>query len=154
MNRRQFLKSTSTAALALSAATYVPTTFAAEKPRRVGLIGAGWYGKSDLWRLVQVAPIEIVSICDPDKHMLAEAVEIASQRQKSRKKPRTYGDYRQMLKEKDLDIVLIGSPDHWHALHCIAAIETGADVYCQKPISRDVREGEAMLDAARKHKRV
>jgi len=68
----------------LSAASYVPTTFAAEKARRVGLIGAGWVtARSDLWRLVQVAPIEIVSICDPDKHMLAEAVEIASQRQKS-----------------------------------------------------------------------
>ena len=150
MNRRQFLKKTSAAALVLSAASYVPTTFAAEKTRRVGLIGAGWYGKSDLWRLVQVAPIEIVSICDPDKHMLAEAVEIAGQRQKGRKAPRTYNDYREMLKEKDLDIVLVGSPDHWHALHAIAAMESGADVYCQKPISRDVREGEAMLDAARR----
>src|SRR3989454_1213274 len=86
--------------------------------------------------------------------MLAEAVEIASQRQKSRKQPRTYGDYREMLKEKDLDIVLVGSPDHWHALHAIAAMESGADVYCQKPISRDVREGEAMLDAARRYQRV
>jgi len=71
MNRRQFLKTTSAAIFGLSAATYVPTTFAAEKPKRVGLIGCGWYGKSDLWRLVQVAPIEIVSLCDPDKHMLA-----------------------------------------------------------------------------------
>lgn len=154
MNRRQFLKIGSTALLALSAATYAPTTFAAEKTRRVGLIGAGWYGKSDLWRLVQVEPVEIISICDPDKHMLAEAVDIASQRQKSKKKPRTYGDYREMLKEKDLDIVLVGSPDHWHALHAIAAMEAGADVYCQKPISRDVREGEAMLDTARRLNRV
>src|SRR6266404_4198050 len=109
MNRRQFLKQSSTALLALTAASYAPTTFAADKPKRVGLIGAGWYGKSDLWRLVQVAPVEIVSICDPDKHMLAEAVEIAGQRQKSRKQPRTYKDYREMLKEKDLDIVLVGS---------------------------------------------
>ena len=124
------------------------------KIRRVGLIGAGWYGKSDLWRLVQVAPVEIVSICDPDKQMLAGAVEIAQQRQKSKKAPRTYTDHREMLKEKDLDLVLVGSPDHWHALHTIAAIEAGADVYAQKPISVDVREGEAMLDAARKHKRV
>ena len=154
MNRRQFLKRSSTAVIALSAASYVPTTFAAEKARRVGLIGAGWYGKSDLWRLVQVEPVEIISICDPDKHMLAEAVEIASQRQKSKKQPRTYNDYREMLKEKDLDIVLVGSPDHWHALHAIAAMESGADVYCQKPISRDVREGEAMVDAARRLKRV
>src|SRR5262249_17825903 len=154
MNRREFLRKSSAAVLALSAASYVPTTFAAEKTRRVGLIGAGWYGKSDLWRLVQVSPIEIVSICDPDKNMLSEAVEIASQRQKSKKAPRTYTDYREMLKEKGLDIVLVGSPDHWHALHAIAAMEAGADVYCQKPISRDVREGEAMLDAARKLKRV
>src|SRR5215831_16389715 len=106
MNRRQFLKRSSTALLALSAASYVPTTFAAEKPRRVGLIGAGWYGKSDLWRLVQVAPVEIVAICDPDQHMLAEAVAIAAQRQKSAKPPRTYKDYREMLKEQQLDIVL------------------------------------------------
>ncbi len=124
------------------------------KPRRVGLIGAGWYGKSDLWRLVQVAPVEIVSICDTDSKMLAGAVEIASQRQKSKKEPRTYKDYRQMLAEKDLDIVLIGSPDHWHALQAIAAIESGADVYLQKPISVDVLEGEAILKAARKNKRV
>src|SRR5690349_6862180 len=134
MNRRQFLKKTSTAALALSAASYVPTTFAAEKPRRVGLIGAGWYGKSDLWRLVQVAPVEIVAICDPDQHMLAEAVTIAGQRQKPAKPPHTYKDYREMLKEQQFDIVLVGSPDHWHALHAIAAMEAGADVYCQKPI--------------------
>src|SRR4051812_18287631 len=154
MKRRQFLKQTSAAFAALAAVSYVPTTFATEKTKRVGLIGAGWYGKSDLWRLVQVAPVEIVSLCDPDKHMLAEAVEIASQRQKSKKNPRTYNDYRQMLKEKDLDIVLVGSPDHWHALHAIAAMEAGADVYCQKPISRDVLEGEAMLDAARRYKRV
>ena len=79
---------------------------------------------------------------------------MVSERQKSKKKPRTYGDWREMLKEKDLDIVLVGSPDHWHALHAIAAMESGADVYCQKPISRDVLEGEAMLDAARRLKRI
>ena len=156
ISRRQFLKSAS----AFTALAALPS-FGADaldlingKPRRVGLIGAGWYGKSDLWRLVQVAPIEIISICDPDKKMLAEAVEIASQRQKSKQKPRSYSDHRAMLKEKDLDLVLVGSPDHWHALHAIAAMESGADVYCQKPISHDVREGEAMLDAARKHQRV
>ena len=77
----------------------------------------------------------------------------ASGRSRARR-PRTYGDYREMLKEKDLDIVLIGSPDHWHALQMIAAVEAGADVYVQKPISVDVREGEAMVAAARKHGRV
>jgi predicted dehydrogenase len=153
INRRRFVQAVS-ASVALSALGTDAADNARGKPRRVGLIGAGWYGKSDLWRLIQVAPVEVVSICDVDQHMLAGAVEIASQRQASRKKPRTYRDYREMLKEKDLDIVLVGSPDHWHALHAIAAMESGADVYCQKPISRDVREGEAMLDAARKHGRV
>ncbi len=86
--------------------------------------------------------------------MLRSAVEIASQRQKSHNKPSAYGDYRKMLNEHDLDIVLIGSPDHWHALHAIAAMEAGADVYLQKPISVDVLEGEAILAAARQHKRV
>ena len=153
INRRRFLQSAS-ASLALSALGARGVELVNQKPRRVGLIGAGWYGKSDLWRLVQVAPVEIVSICDPDKNMLAGAVEIAQQRQKSKKAPRTYSDYRRMLAEKDLDIVLIGSPDHWHALHMIAAVEAGADVYVQKPISTGVLEGEAMLAAARKHNRV
>src|SRR5262245_26894386 len=156
INRRQFLHaaSASAAVAAFPALGADALDLVHGKPKRVGLIGAGWYGKSDLWRLVQVAPVDIVSICDPDKKMLAETVEIAGQRQPGKKPPRLYGDYREMLKEKDLEIVLIGSPDHWHALHCIAAIEDGADVYCQKPISRDVREGEAMLDTARKLQRV
>jgi predicted dehydrogenase len=153
ISRRRFLQ-TASASLALSALGAEGVELVNQKPKRVGLIGAGWYGKSDLWRLVQVAPVEIVSICDPDKNMLAEAVEIASQRQRSKKQPRPYADYRELLNEKDLDIVLIGSPDHWHALQAIAAIESGADVYLQKPISVDVLEGEAILAAARKHQRV
>jgi predicted dehydrogenase len=153
ISRRRFLQ-LGAASLAFSSTNADAFEIAADKPKRVGLIGAGWYGKSDLWRLIQVAPVEVVSICDPDRRMLAEAVEIASQRQASKKKPRVYGDHREMLKEKDLDIVLIGSPDHWHALQMIAAVEAGADVYVQKPVSVDVREGEAMLDAARKHRRV
>ena len=125
-----------------------------QKPRRVGLIGTGWYGKSDLFRLIQVAPVEVVSICDVDKRLLAEAATLVSGRQKSRKAPRTYGDYRRMLAEKDLDLVIIGTPDHWHALQAIAAMEAGADVYVQKPISVDVLEGEAMVAAARRLGRV
>ena len=72
----------------------------------------------------------------------------------SKKTPRTYSDYREMLEEKDLDIVLIGTPDHWHALPMIEAVKSGVDVWVQKPISVDVVEGQAMLAAARKYKRV
>ena len=79
---------------------------------------------------------------------------VVAARQVSKKTPRTYRDYRQMLAEKDLDMVLIATPDHWHALPMIAAVEAGADVYVQKPISVDVVEGQAMVAAARKHQRV
>ena len=152
MNRREFLQ-TGTAGLALSAAgTHVAG--AAAKPRRVGLIGCGWYGKADLLRLIQVEPIEVVSLCDVDRNMLAGAAEIVASRQASHKSPRTFADYRTMLAEKDLDIVLIATPDHWHALPMIAAVEAGADIYVQKPISIDVSEGKAMVAAARKHGRV
>jgi len=154
INRRRFLK-TASAALAYSTlgASGLDLIFQ-EKTLRVGLIGTGWYGKSDLFRLIQVAPVEVISICDVDKNILKEAATLVSQRQKSGKVPRTYADYRKMLAEKDLDIVLIGSPDHWHALMAIEAIKAGAHVYLQKPISVDVMEGEAILAAARKYNKV
>jgi predicted dehydrogenase len=152
MDRREFLKASG--GLALSATATPGADFINRKPPRVALIGCGWYGKCDLLRLIQVAPVEVVSLCDVDRKMLAEAAEIVASRQASHKKPRTYGDYRQLLKEKDCDIVLIATPDHWHALAMIAAVEAGADVFVQKPISVDVIEGEAMVAAARKHQRV
>jgi predicted dehydrogenase len=152
ISRRRFLQ-TASSSLAVATLGAAGADLVNQKPKRVALIGAGWYGKSDLWRLIQVAPVEIAGIADPDQQMLAGAAEIARQRQPSKKAPRTFSDYRELLKEQP-EIVLIGSPDHWHALHCIAAIESGADVYCQKPISADILEGEAMLAAARKHGRV
>lgn len=154
INRRLFLKG-ATASLAL-------TTLGAQGmdiinpalPLRVGLIGTGWYGKSDLFRLIQVVPTEVVALCDVDKNVLSGAAKLVSQRQKSGKTPKLYGDYRKMLSENKLDIVLIGTPDHWHALQMIDAVKAGAHVYVQKPISVDVMEGEAMVAAARKYNRV
>lgn len=156
INRRRFLQGTS-ASLAL-------TTLGAQgmniidinsaKTYRVGLIGTGWYGKSDLFRLIQVADVDVVALCDVDKNMLTAAGTLVSQRQKSGKTPKLYGDYRKMLAENQLDIVLIGTPDHWHALQTIDALKSGANVYVQKPISVDVMEGEAMVAAARKYKKV
>src|ERR1051325_5512133 len=154
MHRRHFLK---LGAAGLAYASFGRAGYAAEfaeHKHRVGLIGCGWYGKSDLLRLIQVAPVEVVSLCDVDQHMLAGAADIVATRQLSKQKPRTYHDYRELLKEKNLDIVLIATPDHWHALMMIAAVEAGAHVYVQKPISVDVLEGQAMLAAARKHGRV
>jgi predicted dehydrogenase len=152
MNRRDFVKA-GAAGLALSAFNGYAAEFADQK-KRVGLIGTGWYGKCDLFRLIQVAPVEVVSLCDVDKKMLAEAADMVATRQASKKKPRTHADYREMLKEKDLDIVLVETPDHWHALPMIEAVKAGADVWVQKPTSVDIVESQAMLAAARKYKRV
>ncbi|MGH9311445.1 MAG: Gfo/Idh/MocA family protein [Vicinamibacterales bacterium] len=152
MHRRTFLKH-SAAALAVSGLPAYAEQLA-DTRKRVGLIGTGWYGKTDLFRLIQVAPVDVVSLCDVDKTMLADAAEMVATRQVSKKKPRTFSDYRKMLEQKDLDIVLIVTPDHWHALPMIEAVRSGIDVWVQKPISVDVVEGQAMLAAARKYKRV
>lgn len=154
IHRRQFIRNTS-AALALAAFKPYDLQFFSDAPlRRVALIGTGWYGKSDLFRLMQVAPIDVVALCDADQHLLKEASGLVAQRLKSRKQPPLYKDYRKLLSEQKPDIVLIGTPDHWHALQAIDAIKAGAHVYVQKPISVDVLEGEAMLAAARKYNRV
>ena len=151
INRRHFLKGAS-ASLALSTfGAYGLDLVNPAKPLRVGLIGAGWYGKSDLFRLMQVVPVEVVALCDPDRNMLTQAGQLVAARQKSRKTPRLYGNYQKLLAENQLDIVLIGSPDHWHPLQMVDAVKSGANVYVQKPISVDVLEGEAMVAAARKY---
>jgi len=154
VNRRKFLQG--------AAATLAFTTLGARgmdiinpaKPVRVGLIGSGWYGKSDLFRLIQVVPCDVLALCDVDKNMLNDAIKLVTERTKSGKAPKGYGDYRKMLADNQFDIILIGSPDHWHALQMIDAVKAGAHVYVQKPISVDVLEGEAMIGAARKYKRV
>ncbi len=153
MNRRSFLQ-TAAASAAFAAYGAKAAELADVSVKRVGVIGTGWYGKSDVCRLIQVAPVEVVSICDVDANMLQGAAELISQRQKSGKAPRTYRDYRDMVAEKDLDIVIIGTPDHWHALPAIAAMEAGAHVYLQKPTAVDVRESETILDTARRLNRV
>ncbi len=154
MHRRTLLKgATATMALAALHASGMGM-FYPSKTYRVALIGTGWYGKNDLFRLIQVAPVQVVALCDVDQNQLAEAAKMVSQRVKTNKTPRLYNDYRKMLSENELDIVLIGTPDHWHALTAIEAMKKGAHVYVQKPISVDVIEGEAMVAAARKYNRV
>ncbi len=154
INRRNFLKG-ATASLALSSfGAHGLELIHPQKRIRAALIGTGWYGKSDLFRLIQVAPIEVVALCDVDKNVLKKAGDLVSKRQMSGKIPQLYGDYRKLLSENELDVVLIGTPDHWHALQTIDAVKAGAHVYVQKPISVDVVEGEAMVAAARKNNRV
>lgn len=150
MDRRRFIQ----ASAAGLAASFIPGAYAQQTPRKVGLIGSGWYGKIDLFRLIQVEDVDVVAICDVDSQMLRRSAEMTSTRQASGAVPRTYADYQEMLRQEELDLVLIGTPDHWHALPMIDAAKAGLDIYCQKPISVDVTEGQAMLAAARKYDRV
>lgn len=153
INRRLFLKgATASLALATLGAHGMDISNPA-RARRVALIGSGWYGKSDLFRLMQVSPIEVVGLCDVDKNMLSQAGALVKQRAKLAKVPPLYTDYRKMLTDQKPDIVLVGTPDHWHALNAIEALKSGAHVYLQKPISLDVREGDAILAAAQKYDR-
>jgi predicted dehydrogenase len=153
LNRRDFIKGSS-ALMSLASFGLLGMDFKDRKgPLQVALIGAGWYGKSDLFRLIQVADVEVVGLCDVDSKQLEEAGRLVSTRQKSGKVPALYEDYKELLAKEKPEYVLIGSPDHWHALMAIDAVKSGAHVYLQKPISVDVIEGEAVLAAARKYDR-
>jgi predicted dehydrogenase len=154
MNRRQFLRRTSSALALLTAVRYVPATFAAESPLRVGLIGSGWYGKSSLLRLLQVAPAEVVSICDVDSRMVSEAADLIAQRQRSGRRPRIYSDFRKMIAEREVEVMMVSTPDHWHAVQSIMALQAGMDVYVEKPTGVGVIESQAMVAAARKYNQV
>jgi predicted dehydrogenase len=150
INRRNFLKSLSAIYIGSLLGGHGYDLIRSLDGYKVGLIGSGWYGKSDVFRLLQVADVEVIAISDVDANVVKKAAALISQRQKSGKKPVTYKDYRKMLANHQLDLVLIGTPDHWHALNAIDAMNAGAHVYLQKPVSTDVLEGEAILSEARR----
>ena len=151
INRRCFMKGASALTLLSTFGAYGMDLIYRTEPWKVGLIGTGWYGTMDLWRLIQVAPVEVRALCDVDWQLLEAAATELARRQPAAKPPRLFKDYRQMLADTELDIVLIATPDHWHALTAIEAIKAGCHVYLQKPISVDVLEGEAILATARKY---
>src|SRR6187431_1942602 len=152
MNRRRFVSSLAVATAAV--ATQSSRLLAADTKAvpRVGLIGCGWYAGVNYSALVRNTPVEVVSLCDPNQHALQKTLALVQSHQA--KPPQTFADYREMLAAGPLDIVIVATPDHWHALPAIAAMKAGADVYLEKPIGVDVIEGEAMVAAARKYDRV
>lgn len=118
----------------------------------LGLIGCAGMGAANMRTLMGFNDVEVAAICDvDDNRMPGDFNEI---NKKYGKRPSVYRDYRQMLERKDIDAVIIGSPDHWHALHLIHACEAGKDSYCEKPISHNVVEAVAMARCVEKHKRV
>jgi predicted dehydrogenase len=119
----------------------------------VGLIGAGGQGRADLRQMLKIKNIECVALCDVDDEQSARTLKMV-QTEASQNPTLIERDFRRVLDRKDINVVIIGTPDHWHALPTIMACQAGKDVYVEKPLSISVGEGRAMVDAARKYNRV
>lgn len=150
MNRRTFISSLAVAGAAIATGSRLFGADSKSRPR-VGVIGCGWFGGVNLEIFTRFVGVDVVSLCDVNAHSLAKTLQLVAKYQSA--VPRTFVDYREMLAAAPLDIVIIATPDHWHALPAIAAMQAGADLFLEKPIGVDVLEGEAMLAAARKHGR-
>lgn len=135
-----------------NAASYSQTLGANDRIR-VGLIGCGGQGRGDLRNFLRVKGVECVSLCDVDDSQSAQALQEVGEQ--TGQKPMVAGrDFRRLLDQKDIDAVIIGTPDHWHALTTIMACQAGKDVYVEKPLSISIGEGRAMVNVARQHNRV
>ena len=157
--RRDFLAGTvgvvGATALPASAAPFVQTSSSTSPGRvlgandrvRVGVIGTGRQGTGVMRGHQRLADVEIAAICDVYAPNLAKAAEVAPTAAK-------HADFRRILDDKSIDAVVIGTPDHWHALMTVLACQAGKDVYVEKPTSVAIAEGRAMVQAARKYNRI
>ena len=152
ISRRHFLQATAVGTLAVTQAPAVIRGAEEEKKLKMGLIGCGWYGMVDAKAALEAGGVEVIAICDVDsEHLEQGAVELEKAQGK---RPKTFKQYEELLKVPELEAIIIGTPPHWHALQLIASLERGLDVYCEKPLCYDVREGRAMADAVKKSGRI
>jgi len=150
INRRTFLKNSVISGLAFAAPTILRA--GGNGKYRTALIGSGWWGMNITRAALQSGECRIVAMCDVDSNQLDPAA--AEIEKLSGDKPKKYKDYRELLEREKPQIVIVGTPDHWHPLITIAAVKAGAHVYVEKPISHTVKEGCAMVKAARDADRV
>lgn len=155
-SRREFVKTSATAAAAVAAVSMVPGIVScankASNKLVIGTIGLNGMGMSDLNAFLRQPNVECAAICDVDQGVLnRRIVEIE---EKQGKKPEMFSDYRKMLEMKDIDAVIIGTPDHWHTLMMIDACDAGKHVYVEKPMANSIYEAFQMEKAAKKYKRV
>ena len=118
----------------------------------VALIGSGGMGKSNLESFLLHPEVDCLAVADVDEKHLKQGIEKAAE--KGGKRPQAYKDFREILERKDIDAVIVATPDHWHALATIYACQAGKDVYVEKPLATTIEEGRAMVKAARRYKRV
>lgn len=160
LNRRDFLKN-GTAGLALTGASFLfpMELLAAERKKvgpndtiNIGLIGCNGMGFSDLTSLLKMGDTNVIALCDVDENVLQART--ANLEKAGIKKPKWYRDYRLLLENKDIDVVVIGTPDHWHCLQLTDALQAGKDVYCEKPIANSIQEANIMLDYVQSSDRI
>jgi len=151
-NRRKFLVTAAAGAVAASPLRSFAAGASAGGKIRLGVIGCGWYGMVDAKAALKTGGAEIVAVCDVDSEHLARSADELEQLQGAR--PKTFKLHEEMLAAPGLEAVIIATPPQWHALQLIAAVEKGLDVYCEKPLAYDVREGRAMVDAVQKSGRI
>jgi predicted dehydrogenase len=147
MKRRKFIQITAAGSAAAATSFFIPIP-GPESKLKVGLIGAGWYGMVIAKAALKVGGVEVVAVCDVDSDHLTGSADELEKLQGTR--PKTFKYYKDLLEMKGLEAVFIGTPPHWHALIFIAACEKGLDIYCEKPLSYDIQEGLAMINAADK----
>ena len=150
VNRRSFLS----AAAAASAALAAPAVHGAEKNKRykTALIGSGWWGMNVLRTAIEAGQSDVVAMCDVDRRQIDKAA--AEVQELTGTAPKKYKDFRELLDGEKPEIAIVGTPDHWHPLITIAAVKSGAHVYVEKPVCHTIREGRAMVNAARAAGRV
>lgn len=147
INRRHFLA----AASAVAAPCFIPfRAFGANDRIVTAHIGVGGQGLGNLNAFLGKG-VTPAAICDVDSARLAKAVKLVTEKGHTCE---GYQDYRKLLERKDIDAVVISTPDHWHALPTIHACQAGKDVYCEKPLSLTVAEGRKMVEAARSNQRI
>jgi predicted dehydrogenase len=152
-NRRKFIKQGSLMAVGTAAAFLFPMDLLASIRRKtspndkigVGLIGCNGMGFSDLTSMLKMSEIQVVALCDVDDSVLKKRT--ADLEKAGIKKPKLYKDYRRLLEDKDVDVVIIGTPDHWHCLQLSDAVKAGKDVYCEKPLANSIEECNLMLNS-------
>ncbi|MEK6782129.1 MAG: Gfo/Idh/MocA family oxidoreductase [Bacteroidota bacterium] len=156
--RRTFLKSTTTALAGLGLSTALPLDVLANAKKLVsasdkinvaaiGINGMGW---ADLRSLMKIPEVNVVALCDVDDNVLNfRKYELA----KGGIQTKTFADYRKMLESKDIDVVVIGTPDHWHCLQMAEACSAGKDVYVEKPVGNSIQECQVMVAAQQKYNR-
>ena len=152
MDRRSFLKSSAMAGAVAAAPGLRRVAGSPNEKFRVACMGVRGRGRQLLYDFAAMPEVEVVTICDVDTRLFDERVKAVEERQGVR--PATETDFRRLLDDKSIDAIVMGTPTHWHAIPTILACQAGKHVYVEKPASHNMKEGQAMIRAARKYDRV